>query len=88
MYQPGRQELVVGAAALRQFDGVQIGDNVRLQEGDWTVVGVFAGTEGLRESEVIADVRTGDVRLQAQCFPQCDGRCSTTQLRSPRSSNG
>ncbi len=58
MYQPGKQELVVGAAALAQFEGLEIGDSVRLQEGDWTVVGVYAGGHGLRESEVISDAQT------------------------------
>ena len=58
MYQPGRQELVVGAAALAQFDGLAIGDSIRLQDGDWTVVGTYSGGGGLRESEVISDAQT------------------------------
>jgi putative ABC transport system permease protein len=31
---------------------------VRLHDGDWTVVGVFAGGDTVRESEVIADAQT------------------------------
>jgi putative ABC transport system permease protein len=61
MFRPGNQELLVGAAARAQFQGLEIGDPVRLQDGDWTVVGVFAGTPGARsarESELIADART------------------------------
>jgi putative ABC transport system permease protein len=58
MFQPGNQELMVGAAALAQFAGLDIGSQVRLQGGDWTVVGTFAGGNGSRESEVIADVQT------------------------------
>ncbi len=58
MYQPGRQELVVGAAALALFDGLAIGDSIRLQDGDWTVVGTYAGGNGVRESEVISDAQT------------------------------
>jgi len=58
MYQPGTHELIVGAAAVAQFDGLGIGDRVRLQEGDWTVVGTFAGGNGSRESEAITDAQT------------------------------
>jgi putative ABC transport system permease protein len=58
MYDSGKQELLVGAAALAQFEGLAIGDSIRLQDGDWTVVGTFAGSNGSRESEVISDVLT------------------------------
>ena len=55
MFRAGTQELVVGAAASRQFSGLEIGNQVRLQNGDWTVVGTFSGGNGSRESEVVAD---------------------------------
>jgi putative ABC transport system permease protein len=58
MFRPGTQELLVGSAALSQFEGLQIGNLVRLQDGDWTVVGVFAGGKGARESELIADAQS------------------------------
>ena len=50
--------MLVGAAAASQFAGLEIGNQVRLQDGDWTVVGTFAGGNGSRESEVIADAQT------------------------------
>ncbi len=55
LFRPGTQELLVGDAARSQFGGLQIGDRVRLEDGDWTVVGVFAGSKGARDSELIAD---------------------------------
>ena len=58
MFHAGNQELVVGAAARAQFAGLEIGSPIRLQDGDWTVVGTFAGGNGSRESEVIADAQT------------------------------
>jgi putative ABC transport system permease protein len=58
LYQPGKQELVVGAAAFAQFDGLAIGDTIRLQDGDWTVVGTYGGSNGSRASEVISDAQT------------------------------
>ncbi|HTV78087.1 MAG TPA: ABC transporter permease [Steroidobacteraceae bacterium] len=58
MFRTGTQELLVGAAARAQFEGLQLGELVRLQEGDWRIVGVFAGGNGARNSEVIADAQT------------------------------
>jgi putative ABC transport system permease protein len=58
MYQPGTHELVVGSAAVVQFDGLEMGSRIRLQDGDWTIVGTFAGGNGSRESEVITDAET------------------------------
>jgi len=57
-FRPGTQELLVGAAARSQFEGLEIGDRVRLQDGDWTVVGVFAGGSGAHASELLADAQT------------------------------
>jgi putative ABC transport system permease protein len=58
MFHSGNQELVVGAAAVAQFAGLGVGGRIRLQDGDWTVVGVYTGGNGSRQSEVIADVQT------------------------------
>ena len=68
MYEPGRQELVVGAAALAQFEGLAIGDSIRLQDGDWTVVGTYSGGNGVRESEVIADAQTAMSAYKLNAF--------------------
>jgi putative ABC transport system permease protein len=58
LFRAGNQELLVGASAGGQFAGLEIGNQIRLQDGDWTVVGTFAGGNGSRESEVIADAQT------------------------------
>lgn len=55
MFQAGLRELVVGRAAQLQFAGMNIGDVVRLSDGDWTVVGVFSSGGDSRESELFAD---------------------------------
>ena len=57
MFESGKQELV-GRGAVSQFDGLDVGENLRLQDGDWKVVGTFAGGNGARESEVVADALT------------------------------
>jgi putative ABC transport system permease protein len=58
MFAPGVHELIVGAAAQAQFQGLAIGARVRLHDGDWTIVGVFSGGDNVRESEVMADAQT------------------------------
>lgn len=58
MFQPAVHEVIVGVAAQSQFKGLQIGEWVRLQDGDWTIVGVFSTNGSLRESEILADAQT------------------------------
>jgi len=58
MFRPGNQELLAGASASAEFAGLDIGKQVRLQDGDWTVVGTFGGGNGSRESELVADALT------------------------------
>ncbi|MEJ0086714.1 MAG: ABC transporter permease [Pseudomonadota bacterium] len=79
MFESGKQELVVGAGAVSQFDGLGIGENIRLQDGDWKVVGTFAGGNGARESEVVADALTVMSAYKLNYFNSL-----TVTLRSPR----
>ena len=79
MFESGKQELVVGAGAVSQFDGLEIGENIRLQDGDWKVVGTFAGGNGARESEVVADALTVMSAYKLDSFHSL-----TVALRSPR----
>lgn len=58
MFQPGLHELIVGQAAQAQFAGLELGGRVRLHDGDWTIVGAFAGGDTVRESEVMSDAQT------------------------------
>jgi putative ABC transport system permease protein len=58
VFAPGLRELVVGRSALAEFKGVAIGDEVRLREGRWTVVGVFESGGDANESSLLADAAT------------------------------
>jgi putative ABC transport system permease protein len=80
MYRPGNLELVVGKAALAQFEGLEIGHSVRLRDGDWTVVGTYAGGDGLRESEMISDAQTVMSAYKLDLF-----NTMTVTLRDPGS---
>lgn len=48
-FKAGLRELVVGKAARDAFDGVEIGSEIRLADGPWTVVGVYATDGGRTE---------------------------------------
>jgi putative ABC transport system permease protein len=79
MFDTGKQELVVGAGAVSQFDGLDIGESLRLQDGDWKVVGIFAGGNGARESEVVADALMVMSAYKLNLYNSL-----TVELRSPR----
>jgi putative ABC transport system permease protein len=54
-FEPGRNEVIVGAAAAGQFAGLDLGSKVRVGQNDWVVVGVFSAKGGVAESEIWAD---------------------------------
>jgi putative ABC transport system permease protein len=56
-FQPGLRELIVGRGVVRQFDGAQLGETLRMRGSDWTVVGIFESGDA-NESELWADVET------------------------------
>jgi len=53
---PGRNEIIVGAGALREFAGLQMGDTKQWGRTDWIVVGVFTDGGSVAESEIWADL--------------------------------
>ncbi|MBS0364796.1 MAG: FtsX-like permease family protein [Proteobacteria bacterium] len=54
-FTPGLRELIVGSGVLRQFQGAQIGQVVRMRGSDWKVVGSFA-TGDATDSELWTDI--------------------------------
>jgi putative ABC transport system permease protein len=56
-FRPGLSEVVVGRSAQAQFQGLGVGDKVRLRRGEWTVVGAFESGNGL-QGAVLTDTKT------------------------------
>jgi putative ABC transport system permease protein len=54
-FTPGLRELIVGSGVLRQFQGADIGQVVRMRGSNWTVVGEFKSGDS-HDSELWADV--------------------------------
>ena len=56
MFRTGTNELVVGRAVSNQFEGFEVGKQIRLASQNWTVVGEFEANGSVFESELWADV--------------------------------
>jgi putative ABC transport system permease protein len=56
MFRSGTNELVVGRAVSRQFEGFELGRTIKLASQRWTVVGEFEAGGSVFESEIWADV--------------------------------
>jgi putative ABC transport system permease protein len=52
----GRNEVIAGIGAARQFVGLDLGSTLHLGENVWTVVGLFASGGSVSESEIWTDV--------------------------------
>jgi putative ABC transport system permease protein len=57
MFEPGRNEFVVGRAAQQEFAGLDLGSTIRFGQTDWSVVGTFSAGGSVSESELWTDVR-------------------------------
>jgi putative ABC transport system permease protein len=68
MFLPARHELIVGKSALAQFEGLQVGNQVPLPEGDWTITGSFESNGDEHESELLADSETVLSAMRANTF--------------------
>ena len=54
-FEPGKNEIVVGTGAAREFGGLDLGKDLRVGQNVWTVVGVFSASGAVAESEIWAD---------------------------------
>ena len=54
-FEPGKNEIIVGKAALEQFAGLDLGSTLRWGENTWTVVGIFTAEGAVSESELWCD---------------------------------
>ena len=54
-FEPGRNQVIVGAGAARAFGGLDLGNRFRVGQNEWEVVGIFSGGGGSAESEIWTD---------------------------------
>jgi putative ABC transport system permease protein len=53
----GRNEVIVGVGAAREFAGLEVGGTLQVGRESWPVVGVFTASGGVAESEIWTDAR-------------------------------
>lgn len=56
-FTPGRNEVIVGRAAQRQYAGLDIGSTITSGQNTWRVVGIFEDDESVAEGEIWCDAR-------------------------------
>ncbi len=66
-FQPGLRELIVGRGVTQQFEGVRLGETLRMRGSDWTVVGIFESGDA-NESELWADVEVAQTTFNRRGF--------------------
>lgn len=54
-FEPGKNEIIVGAGAAREFAGLDAGQQIRVGQNTWDIVGVFTAGGGVAESEIWSD---------------------------------
>ena len=55
MFERGRNEVIAGASAAREFAGLNVGQTIKLGKTEWNVVGIFSAGGGMGESEMWTD---------------------------------
>ncbi len=58
MFEFGTNEVIAGRGAAAQFSGLEIGNEIRLGQATWRVVGIFETDGAVSETEVWTDART------------------------------
>ena len=79
MFEPGKNEIVVGNSVLQEFSGFELGSQIGLGGTMWTVVGVFDAGGSVFGSELWADTRT----IQAQFNRGNSYQSVRVQLETP-----
>ena len=54
-FQPGKNEVIVGVGAAREFAGLEVGNTLKVGRYEWPVVGKFSAGGGTAESEIWTD---------------------------------
>lgn len=57
MFEWGKNEVVVGLGAAREFAGLDVGSSIKVGREQWAVVGVFSASGGIAESEIWTDAK-------------------------------
>ncbi|MFO1375961.1 MAG: FtsX-like permease family protein [Steroidobacteraceae bacterium] len=79
MFRTGLEEVIVGRGAQAQFQGLGLGDRLRLGDAEWTVTGVFEDGGSVAEGEIWTDA----VLLQGAYKRGASYQSLRVRLRAP-----
>jgi putative ABC transport system permease protein len=57
MFDWGKDEVIVGAGAAREFSGLDVGSSIKVGRSQWPVVGIFSANGAVSESEIWTDAK-------------------------------
>jgi putative ABC transport system permease protein len=57
MFEWGKNEVIVGQGAAREFSGLEVGASLKVGRYQWPVVGIFSANGGVAESEIWTDAK-------------------------------
>ena len=57
MFEWGKNEVIVGAGAAREFAGMDVGSTIKVGRYEWPIVGIFSANGGAAESEIWSDAK-------------------------------
>ncbi|HZL43543.1 MAG TPA: ABC transporter permease [Verrucomicrobiae bacterium] len=57
MFEWGKDEVIVGAGAAKEFAGLEVGSKIKVGRFEWPVVGIFSADGGVAESEIWTDAK-------------------------------
>jgi putative ABC transport system permease protein len=89
-FTPGLRELIVGAGVLKQFQGANVGERIRMRGSEWTVVGAFESGDA-HDSELWADINVARSTFgrsgSSSVLAALDGADGLTRIKSSLSSD-
>ena len=53
---PGKGEIIVGKGAANEYEGLELGNKIKIRDSEWAVVGIFSTGGDVHESEIWADL--------------------------------
>jgi putative ABC transport system permease protein len=55
MFEWGKNEVIVGVGAAREFAGLEVGNKITVARSEWIITGLFSANGGMAESEIWTD---------------------------------
>ena len=78
-FESGKNEIIVGVGAAREFAGLDVGQPLRIGQNTWQVVGVFSAAGGVAESEIWTDAAVLQPAYQRETYQSVYARLVSPQ---------